>query len=116
GPERVDVGLARREEGDVRAVPRRGGAPVERRLDPELRILLAVRDGTRMFEHATGSERGEHAIVESERTLEVVRSDRKVGEDAGVVVGHGVRGLRTGFSDAWGARRRRSYRPGPAIV
>src|SRR5690606_27539493 len=42
GPERVDVGLARREEGDVRAVPRRGGAPVERRLDPELRILLAV--------------------------------------------------------------------------
>src|SRR5262249_8206222 len=60
------------------------------RLYPEFRIVLAIGDRARMLENAGAAERRQHRVVESQCPLEIIRPDGDMGQDAGIVVGHGL--------------------------
>jgi len=84
--ERMDRLPARRDEAEVDAVARIGGAAVEGPLPPELGEVLAVGHGhARHLVLAFGVHRRQNDIVEGKRPVEIVRPDRDVAQDAGDV-------------------------------
>lgn len=67
---------------DVDAVRCAGRLSINGGLNPELRKIASVGNRARMFHHAADAERAQGGIVERHGTLERIRADRDVGEDA----------------------------------
>src|SRR5690606_1468066 len=85
---RIHLFLIIGKKANVKAITDAGRFAIDRHLHPELRVLLAIGHGIRMLHNNADTQAGEDGVIKRLGANKVVGTDRKMRNDAGVIVAH----------------------------